>query len=112
MLETLSPIEYFIIYVNAITNASKYDKVPFDPTIINFIIKFYNNPVILKYIPSLDFRNILYLLMEEQQKKGFIITPILRMMINEYRKILPKDRKIKKIENQLIKNAKIMLLSK
>jgi len=74
-------INYYIILVRAYEESSKHDKVPFDGRIIYKILH-----LSLSKIPNFNFHNIIYNLMEIQEKNGFIITTHMRSIIDDHRK--------------------------
>ena len=79
--------EFYKIIVNAYVNTSKYEKVPFNPNVINKIIDNFEYLHSKNIIPPVNFYNLLYYEMEEQEKIGFLITPFLRGYIDSHRQI-------------------------
>ena len=54
-----------------------------------------------------DFKNILYILVEEQESTGFIISPSLKQEIDNYRKTMDKNPIHLVLQKFLIQRAKL-----
>lgn len=82
-------LEYYTILVRAYAESSKNEKVPFDPTVMLKIIKNFKELLIINSSPPYNFYNLLYLIMEEQEQNGFILTSFLKRIIRSHRKKNP-----------------------
>jgi len=88
---------YYKILVRAYEESSKYDKVPFDGSIMYKILK-----LPITNLMNFNFHSILYHLMEEQEKNGFIITDHMRTIIINHRKKYINSALINKLELKII----------
>ena len=104
-MQDLSNLEHFLLYVKAFTISTKYERVPFDPTLVYIIItKLYELSAYYSSLP--DLHNIFYLLIEEQSRENnFIITPSVKRIIYNYREKVV-NKLILGLEYHIIKLAK------
>lgn len=96
--------------VLALIESTKNDIIPFDAKIImKLLVSFQNhvNSIAPRTMISPDFKNILYILVEEQESMGFVISPSLKQIIDNYRKTMDKNPMNLHLQKFLIHNAKI-----
>jgi len=84
MVEIETP-EYYKIIIDAYVKSSNQEKTPFNPIVMYKIINNLRYLLSIGVIPPINFYNILYFEMEEQEKKGYLITPLLRQIIDNHR---------------------------
>lgn len=102
---SINNVDYYLIVVNAYAESSKYDQVPYNPTVMYKIINNYN--YLSKYkLPDLNFQNLIYLTMEDQVQNGYIITDNMKNIINEYRAKNPQTHAMDTLELAVIQIAK------
>jgi len=98
-------INYYIILIKAYEESSKYDKVPFKGHIMYKILYIYVKQLIHK-LPNFNFHNILYHLMEEQEKDGFIISKRMKKVIKNHQKVYFQTPIMYEMEKNLINLVK------
>ena len=84
MVEIDTP-EFYKIIVDAYVKSSNHEKTPFNPIVMYKIIDNLKNLLSIGVTPPINFYNILYFEMEEQEKKGYLITPLLKQIIHDHR---------------------------
>lgn len=96
--------------VLALIESTKNNPIPFDSKIImKLLVSFQDhiNSIAPRTMISPDFKNILYTLVEEQESIGFVISPSLKQVIDNYRKTMDKNPMNLHLQTFLIHNAKI-----
>jgi len=94
--------------VLALIESTKNDTVPFDAKIImKLLVSFQNhvNSISPRTMISPDFKNMLYILVEQQVSSGFIISSSLKEVIDNHRKIMDKNPKNLILQKFMIDNA-------
>ena len=95
--------------VLALIESTKHDSIPFNPTIIITLLTSFENhlkSIAPRTMPSPDFKNMLYTLVEEQVSSGFIISESLKNMIDTHRNKMDKNPMNIQLQKFLIHSAK------
>jgi hypothetical protein len=96
--------------VLALIESTKNDIVPFNPNIITKLLVSFEDhlkSISPKTMPVPDFKNMLYILIEEQVSSGFIISPSLKNIINNHRITMNKNPMNLQLQAFLIHSAKL-----
>jgi hypothetical protein len=94
----------------ALVESTKNDPVPFNSDIIIKLLVTFEDHISKmssNTLPAPDFKNMLYTLIEEQVKNGFIISPSVKEVIETHRKIMDKTPINLQFQKFLIHSAKL-----